>query len=64
MGRYDDSIKLYEEQLTEAEKDDGPFGRIRTWMNGRETTEDRYNRNQQNAGIFRRIIRALKAMND
>lgn len=64
MGRYDNSIRLYEEQLTETEKGDGPFGRIRAWTNGRETTQARYNRNQQNAGMFRRIIRAFKAIND
>jgi hypothetical protein len=64
VGRYDDSIRLYEEQLTEAERDDGPFGRIRSWVNGKETTQDRNDRNEQNAGMFRRIIKAFKAIND
>jgi hypothetical protein len=63
MGRYDDSIRHYENQLTDAKKDDGPFGRIRSWVNGTETTQDRYDRNEQNAGLFRRIIKALKAEN-
>ena len=63
MGRYDDSIRHYEEQLSEAEKDDGPFGRIRSWVNGRETTQDRYDRKEQNANMFRKIINALRARN-
>jgi hypothetical protein len=63
MGRYDDSIQHYENQLKDVTKDDGPFVRITSWVNGTETTQDRYDRNVQNAGLFRRIIKALKAEN-
>jgi hypothetical protein len=63
MGRFDDMIANYRSELDEAVRGDFPF-RFRIWRGDTEITNERDERNEQNIGMFRRLIAAYSRLND
>ena len=63
MNRFDDTIANYRKQLDDAMRGDFPF-RFRLWRNGTEITSERDERNEQNIGMFRRLIAAYSRLNN
>jgi|tagenome__1003787_1003787.scaffolds.fasta_scaffold20530336_1 hypothetical protein len=63
MGKFDDTIANYRNQLDDALRGDFPF-RFRLWRGGTEITSERDERSEQNIGMFRRLIAAYSRQND
>jgi hypothetical protein len=63
MGRFDETIAHYRNQLEQATRGDHPF-RFRIWGAGKEITQERDDRREQNKNMFQRLIDAYAKHND
>jgi hypothetical protein len=63
MGRFDDTIAHYREQLEQAVQGDHPF-RFRLWRNGTEITQERDDHQAQCTNMLQRLIAAYTKRND